>query len=252
MSLGLLNQNLGTGSLQPMLVQMGKLFPSLLEGLFSAENYRSLTSMLAPYMSLGQLSITSAPLSLSSGPSGREPVSPLDRPDPSNLLELENATSNAQSVQWAVTTVYDQKGNFLPQWKNQFQNLAKTQEYIRLQIATGYSYHQKALNYMKELDWHELRGYLILFDFVVQNGSLNSDVIRDYLNWVQRQGTNASFTQKMEVLLELRLKYVKPSFVEDVRARKKNIIYGQGVTHGEMIRLESQFCYNGQQWLHQQ
>ena len=64
---------------------------------------------------------------------------------------------------------------------------------------------------------------------------------RRLINWRRWKRIKA----KLEKLLALRLRHVKPQYVEDVRSRKQTIIDGTGLVHEVMRFLEKEYCYQG-------
>lgn len=81
-----------------------------------------------------------------------------------------------------------------------------------------------------------------MFDFLVQDGSYKSSDLADYQNWLA-VNTSASMTTRLNELLTLRLRSVKPEWRADIRARKSAIIQGRGTVHGDARNLESEYCF---------
>ena len=87
----------------------------------------------------------------------------------------------------------------------------------------------------------ELRSYLFFFDIVVQNGGIPLKIIPDiqaelaaHPNWGE--------IERLQAILEVRLKLVKPEYVKDVRHRKESIIHGTGVVHGARRDYGREYC----------
>lgn len=230
-SLGLLNQNLGQGSLQPMLIRLRDRHPEVLAAVLSPAHLASLSDMLARWEG-------------SAAPSGVSPLSRLDEPPPGGRAM---SVREAESVAWASQNLYAGE-HFDPVWKAELINLASGPEFVSLQIAAALDLHEQALAYESRIGVRELRAYLMLFDVVVQNGSLYSDDLSDY-DAYRRGKPDATSAQKLEMLLALRLRHVRSRFVADVRSRKRAIIRGKGVVHGEVRDLPVQYCYDGG-WLY--
>ncbi len=230
-SMGLMNQTLGTGSLQPLLLRMRNQHRSKLERLFQADHLQSLLSMLSEWET------TQGANSLST------PLSPLDIDQDVSAAGNLSALS---SVDWARKTVYDAPNQFNPTWKQELQNLAGSPEYVALQIDAAWELHLRALRLHKFMAVHELRTYLLMFDIVVQNGNLKPQDEDDYRLYVKRN-PKASAQQRLQKIVELRLRWVKPRFQNDVRLRKTSLINGTGVVHGVSRQYEKEFCFNRRQ-----
>jgi hypothetical protein len=224
-SLGLLNQNLGQGSLQPMLIRMRDEHPDVLKAIFRPEHLKSLLAMLSRWEKASKLETPSPTLSI------------LDEP-----VDSGERSANSESVEWAEENLYDGFG-FDPVWKKELVALAEHPDYVSYQIAAAEGYHQKALKYQARIGIRELRAYLLLFDIVVQNGSLYEQDLTDYEAYV-KANPSATSTQKLEKLVELRIRHVREEYKADVRARKKTIINGTGTVHGERRNLPKEYSYD--------
>ena len=223
LSMGLLNQTLGTGSLQPMLIKFKNLHGALLQKLFSRVHYNSLLGMLKRWEGLK---------------SNEEPISPLDQEAD---YYVQAATSD--SVKWAQKNLYDKHGDFIPSWKKELENLLSSTEFVNIQIEAAWTLHKKSVYLFNQMGVPELRSYLLMFDFVVQNGNIYMRDWDDYQDFLNKNQT-ATSTERLETLLDLRLRHVKPQYVGDVRLRKLSIIYGQGRVHGVDREYEKEFCFD--------
>jgi hypothetical protein len=229
-SLGLLNQNLGQGSLQPMLIRLRDDHPGLIEDVLADKRAQSLLDMLSKWESSARLGAESAPLSS------------LD--EPGEIGAAQPTAANHESVKWALANIYDKDGRFLPEWKSGLLSLANTPEFVSLQIAAAVVDHDRALAAEERVGVRELRAYLFLFDIQVQNGGLYPSDFDDYAAYL-RANPGASDTDRLEKMLELRLRHVRKKYREDVRARKLAVIHGTGKVHGENRDLPAQYCYDG-------
>lgn len=243
LSLGLFNQPLGVGSLQPLLLEMRNRHYGVLSSQFSSGNLSALLSMLHAW--------ETGPTATATATATKNPVlSDLDaygesESDEPGLLAIEPLLSkNSASVSWARSTIYIDGGStFKADWKQQLQNLAASSPYVSIQIKAALDSHESALNLYNIIGIYNVRSYLMMFDFVVQNGGLYDTDINQYLAWY-RQNPNAAEKQRLYKILELRLRHVRPQYREDVRRRKTAIIEGTGYVHGANRQLESEYCYN--------
>lgn len=228
LSMGLLNQCLGQGSLQPLLIRMRDEKPAALSALVSPDHLKSLLAMLQAWQNAGK--------------SAGEPLvrSLLDGPTDDSAPDLSPA--NRDSVAWAVKTLYAGK-DFDPVWKAELNALGKSPEYVSLQIAAALGLHRSAVAAEARTGVRELRSYLFLFDVEVQNGGVYPDDWDDYAAYV-RAHPKAAGTERLLKLLDLRVRHVRKKYQADVRARKGAIIRGIGKVHGETRRLPAEYAYD--------
>ncbi|TPW19532.1 MAG: peptidoglycan-binding domain 1 protein [Elusimicrobia bacterium] len=226
-SLGLLNQNLGQGSLQPLLVKMRDKHPAVLSNVFSPAHLTSLLGMLAAWK----------PPATPSSPAANNR---LDEPAPGQVMTSPAA---AASVAWARQNLYINKA-FDPVWKAELVAMAQTPEFVSLQISAAVWLHDQALSEQASIGVKELRAYLMMFDVAVQNGGLYDADVTDYRAWLTANPA-ASNLRRLEKIRDLRLRHVRRRFVVDVHSRKTAIIHGTGRVHGNLRDLPKQYCYDG-------
>lgn len=232
LSMGLLNQTLGTGSLQPLLAEMKNNRASVLKSVLEKNRLGSMVSMLERWEKARAQGLSLA--------GAEEPYSPLDIEPPGFVGVLASAEN--ESVTWAVQNLYD-GSKFKPDWLRELTALSSHASYVDLQIGAGLTLHRKAVAYQKRAGVWDLRTYLLMFDFLTQNGSVQEDVWTEYAAHVAAH-PQASATDRLKALLDFRLKKVKPQYVEDVRSRKLAIIDGAATVHGRARRIEKEYCVN--------
>jgi hypothetical protein len=92
--------------------------------------------------------------------------------------------------------------------------------------------------------WSE-RAEALLFDIRVQNGSIQSyvkaQILRDFEELDQELSKNDKEIAKLRIIANRRAEASNPRWVEDVRRRKLCIANGEGVVHGNLYHLESQY-----------
>ena len=253
MSLGLNQQNLGQGSLQPMLTAMMTENRSVMAGVFSANNLKSLSTMLSNYS--GQnISSASAVREFANEPTlsietlfpEKSALSPLDE-DYVGELKAMDAKTDA-SVAWARANLYQSGGAFKADWRVSFQTLAVKAPYRTLQIEAAMTMFTKAQGYFVSLKFTEMRSLLMMYDIVVQNGGLNSTHLSQYAAYVSAN-PNASETARLNKLLTIRLVSVRDQYKADVSSRKSAIINGTGTVHGAKRNLPNEYCYKSSEAL---
>ncbi len=222
MSFGLLNQNFGTGTLQPLLLQMKARFFQTFASQFSQTHFETLSNMLETWGRSLSLSTIEDDLA--------DPVSPLDEDFETENLEMMGVSDNLLSVGWAKSNLFVGT-QFKSSWRHEFLGLGVTPQYISIQLDAATSFHDRSLAYLKTLKWQTLRAYLFVFDVIIQNGGFYQKDISDFKTWKASLSAEPSEKQQMQKLLLLRLTHVKAKYVADVKARKQAIILGKGTVH---------------------
>jgi hypothetical protein len=241
-SMGLLNQNLGQGTLQPMWIEMRNGHGNTLQSVFSSANLKSLTTMLAKW----EGTVSAATIDVND-----YGYSELDDPDiiaidlgldPLDLQEVTSAllARNQAAVNWAKATVYS-GSKFKSDWSKSLTSLANSAAYRSVQVSKAEKLHNAALEMMNAFNFKQVNAYLFLFDIAVQNGGISGAARMEYKVWASKN-SSASEETRMKKLLEIRLKSVKKIYVANVRARKTAIISGSGTVHGEKRQFEKEFC----------
>lgn len=238
LSMGLLNQNLGTGSLQPLWSQMRKKHLGKFRALFGASRFESLQTMLRRWESAqaaGELSSFDL-----ENFDEENYISPLDIV-PDGELDAFATTAEQDSVQWARQNLYV-GSKFKPEWERELIALGGDLAYVSLQIDAAMTLHRRALSYVRKIGVFDVRAYLVMFDFAVQNGVIKAVDFADFDVWLKSNPAVLA-RQRLIKILELRLRHVRPQYVEDVRSRKTAIIDGKGRVHGSDRDFEREYCF---------
>jgi hypothetical protein len=222
LSAGLLNQTLGTESLQPLFEKMARDHQQKFDGQFSSLHLSSILGMLKQW-NPAQFQI--------------QEFHPTE-----NDSTLNTLNSNA-SVQWAVQNLYDSSGNFLHDWKAELQSLLETPEYVNLQVGSALHYHLQALKYLARTGFQDLRSYLLMFDIITQNGSIKESRFQEWDAFIL-QNKITDEVAALKALVEIRLQDTQAKWRADVRRRKYALIDGTGVVHGVAVNLPKSYCYN--------
>ena len=241
LSLGLLNQNFGTGSLQPLLLRFQKRQPTALQTLVSSAHLASLSAMLGRFEQSSGVIIANSP------DESLDPISPLDEGQFDSGWEVRTESTTSDGVAWAKANLYTDGGvTFQPLWKRELNAIAVNPHYVSIQIEAAQVLHVKSLSYMKTLGLKETRSYLMMFDINVQNGGLYQADLDDYKIFFAHQ-PGASETTRLQKILELRLRHVRSQYVADVRSRKQSLINGTGPVHGAHRNYKQEYCFNDRQ-----
>ena len=244
-SMGILNQNLGQGTLQPLFINLRDNNLSVLQNAMTSSMLNSLLGMLEDWeRSTGVSQLSTAPVATTEQ---RELVL-IDDPniDKKYAFAGIQTRNNSASVSWAVRNLYTDSGgrNFKSSWKNALKEIAGHPAYVSQQIEAAQYIHDRAMGYKDRLGWGQLRAYLYLFDIVVQNGSLKDKHFDQFDKWLAQQSVRATEEEQMLKMLEIRVKDVIPKWQNDVRSRKKTVILGSGYVHGENRNLPVEYCYD--------
>lgn len=250
LSLGLLNQTLGTGSLQPLLLRMRRERQTDMVRYFTPDQWTSLNKMLDHY----EKSIAPAKGEVKKQSGGGPRLlwrydlygEHFNAPSAQLSTMAQPSGAEAHAVSWAVTNIYTSRAGrtFKMDWRRSLTTLAEDKNYVSIQINAAEALHTQTLELLGKTGLQELRSYLVLFDFVVQNGGLyDSDLIEYQKNIAKNPKWNE--VDKLTHLLTLRLRHVRRRFVEDVRSRKMAVINGVGVVHRLRRSLEQEYCYRG-------
>ncbi len=244
-SMGILNQNLGQGTLQPLLIHMRDNHLSVLQKAMTTSMLNSLLGMLSDWeRSVG---VTLSSLQPENSTEQRELIL-VDTPDIDKKYAFVGlqTLSNSASVNWAKQTLYTNSAgtNFKTSWRNALKEIAGDPAYISQQIEAAQYIHDRAMGYRDRLGWQQLRSYLFLFDIVVQNGSLRDKHFDQFDDWLNSQNSRVTEEEQMLEMLEIRVKDVIKKWQNDVRSRKRTVILGSGFVHGENRNLPVEYCYD--------
>lgn len=247
LSAGLLNQTLGTGSLQPLLANLQLRSPAAFQYVASSRR-TSLLAMVASWKSSKGYTVPSALSKLMHDSDVDVTSSKLDIPETddgfglSGKIEVSGTAENS-SVSWATANLYQSSGSFKPEWKTELANLMGHPAYVSEQISASEVLHHRAAGYVSRLGFSSLRSYLFMFDICVQNGGLNDSEFAELEADIKREGLKTE-TTILKRLLEIRLRRVLSQWRNDVRSRKTAIIDGTGTVHGSARNFPKQYCFS--------
>lgn len=237
LSAGLLNQTLGTESLQPLLASYEELYPDQFSGLFSSAHYQSIKTMLDQWKAKTGWTVSDAYAALGSEKMSRDVnLTSADR------FHKMMSTAASQSVQWAVGNLYLSTGKFVTSWKSELQALLAKPVYVSYQVETARHYHLRAVDYVKRVQIPDLRTYLLMFDFVVQNGSITEAQFKEWEAKV-KQDNITDTVAKLKALIDIRVSASRPEYQADVRSRKYALATGYGFVHGQNFDFQKLHCF---------
>lgn len=246
-SMGLLQQNLGQGSLQPIWNLMFSRYSSQFTQELTSSQVSSVRGMLDrwnSYSSSATLDITDYGYNELDDP---EKVAEALGVNVEDILLVTSALTarNQESVNWAKANVLSGT-SIKTDWSTRLKRIATSQGYRSLQAEKAEVIHHKALDLFRTYNMTQLRSYLVFFDIVVQNGSIPAKVYNSYQTWL-KSNTNANEYTRMKKLIELRVAEALPQWQADVRARKMTLLDGTGVVHGSRRDVDKEYCANIQE-----
>jgi hypothetical protein len=228
LSAGLLNQNLGSGSLQPLLARLLRKSPGVIEAHLSAVRAKSLEAMVEQWIAARGFQVQGIEDSTSS------------RLDAETALTVETVSPERVSVAWAVKNLYQLSKAFVPEWRDELQALLADPAYVSEQVAAAEASHQKALGYVRRLGLNDLRAYLVMFDVVIQDGGITE---AEFARWDTIAAKLKTEVEQLKAMVDIRIARVLGTFASDVRSRKYALIDGSGFVHGELRRPPAEYCY---------
>lgn len=237
LSAGLLNQTLGTESLQPLMAAYAELYPNEFKNLFSSTRYKSVMSMLDAWKATTKWKPSDAFVAL-----GSEKMTK-DAFNQENEVSAKMSTQASQSVNWAVKNLYTSSGGFQTAWKTELQKMLASPVYVSYQVETARKYHLKAITYLKRVKIYDVRTYLLMFDFIVQNGSITEARFAEWDKKV-KSAKLVTIEDKLKALIDIRLQDTNPRWVADVKSRKYALATGKGLVHGTNYDFPKQNCFS--------
>lgn len=131
-------------------------------------------------------------------------------------------------------------------WRGMFRALGRTAAFQEVQLDHATALFQAAAKLCQELGLGSERAFALLFDVVVQNGSISplvkARIRAAYAGLPRDLAADALEVARMRIVANLRADASNPRWIEDVRARKLCCANGTGVVHGIPYDLEAQFA----------
>lgn len=141
-----------------------------------------------------------------------------------------------------VRTLQDRRSQLIEPWRGMLKTLGATSEFQAFQTRAAHSLYLKAVQEAARLGLTSQRGIALLFDIMVQNGSLGNAVrSRVLADFTSLPSGAATEVRRMVIISERRSAVVRPRFRNDVLTRKLTIANGEGTVHGLRYDLASQF-----------
>lgn len=145
----------------------------------------------------------------------------------------------ARSIQHPVTHRVDEP------WRGMLKALGRTPEFQKIQVVAAGRLLKTARAMCREYGLKSERALALMFDIVVQNGSIQplvkARIQKDFDALPADLEADALEVERMRIVAVRRAEAANPRWVEDVRARKLCLANGAGKVHGVDYDLEGQF-----------
>jgi len=160
------------------------------------------------------------------------------------LLAVLNA-NNLQTQMNFARSINDSKNRIKPPWDSRFKALGKVPEFQDVQIEFAKNLLDKAKRLAEEYHLRTERGLALMFDIVVQNGTIKPETKSQILAARQKKeaalGRALTEREYLEIIGNKRAEAANPRWIEDVRSRKLTIAKGEGEVHGKYYHLDQEF-----------
>jgi hypothetical protein len=139
------------------------------------------------------------------------------------------------------------KRRLISPWPEMFMALGATKECQQAMIAAAQWYIDNAWKEFTALGFKTGRAYALMYDIMVQNGSISPEVKERTRRSVAALAKDIVSdplkleVEKMKLLAKYRAEASNEESVEDVRSRKMTIAEGKGVVHGIKVDLDKDF-----------
>jgi hypothetical protein len=149
-----------------------------------------------------------------------------------------------ERLAWARTIQDHTRHRLNEPWRGLFKGLGRRTECQEVQVELAHANYESALGLCREYGLWSERGVALMFDVIVQNGSISrlvrAQIMADFTALGERP-RDALEVQKMLSVARRRAAVVRPEYVESVRARKSTIALGKGRVHGHTYDLAADY-----------
>lgn len=144
-----------------------------------------------------------------------------------------------------IRNLQDLRHNLAEPWRGYFRALCRTEQFQDIQRAAAKKLMKSALALRKKYSLESDRAAALMFDILVQNGSIkavtDAQIKTDCARLDPSLSDEEREVESMKIIANCRAEAAKPQWVEDVRRRKLTIAMGEGSVHGRYYNLEEQY-----------
>jgi len=130
-------------------------------------------------------------------------------------------------------------------WRGMFKSLGRSDEFQRIEVASANALYRAARQLCVDYSLWSERGVALMFDILVQNGSISSvvkgNILADFQAISPGLEDEKSEVARLRIIANRRADAAKARWREDVRERKLCIANGEGKVHGITFNLAEQF-----------
>jgi uncharacterized protein YraI len=148
--------------------------------------------------------------------------------------------SRDEQMAWARSKQADKK--WQDPWRSRFKALGRTAQMQQIEVDGANDRFLKGLALVKDYGLWSERAAALMFDIVVQNGSIKDatkqQILADFARIDSSAPREDQEVAKLRSIANRRAEAANPKFVEDVRRRKLTIANGSGSVHGDSYDLE--------------
>lgn len=151
----------------------------------------------------------------------------------------------ASQLNWARQIQTGNRRSLAEPWRSRFKALGQTAECQDAQVRAAENLFARAKRLCDEYGLWSQRAAALMFDIVVQNGSIRdrtrTQILREFPQAEAGLDVIGKEIARMKVIANRRAEDSRPQYVEDVRRRKLTIATGVGVVHGRGYDLSRQY-----------
>lgn len=130
-------------------------------------------------------------------------------------------------------------------WRGMFKSLGRSNEFQRIEVDAANALYRAARHLCVDYHLWSERGVALMFDILVQNGSISSavkgQILADFQAMSPGLEEDESEVARLRAVANRRADVAKARWREDVRERKLCIANGEGKVHGINYNLAEQF-----------
>lgn len=161
-----------------------------------------------------------------------------------NVLRAAVREDREGRLAWARSVQHPLAHRLYEPWRGMFRALGRRAECQALQVELARGTYQRALALCREYGLWSERAVALMFDVVVQNGSISqlvkAQILSDFSR-VPAGDRTAAEVEKMSIAARRRAAVCRPEWVNNVRVRKLTIAEGQGSVHGHEYDLAEDY-----------
>lgn len=151
----------------------------------------------------------------------------------------------AEQLAWARSIQDLRRFQVLEPWRGLLKALCRTPEFQAVQVRLASRLSDRAIELCGEFGLTTERATALMFDIVVQNGSISflvkAQIQQDFAQLGPLDDPLAAEVARMRVIANRRAAACRPEYIEDVRSRKLTIAEGKGLVHNIPYDLELQY-----------